>query len=121
MKSTLEGEPASRSRYSMVKYEMQTASTSASLGLSTGSPFTSLDCIQGKVLRHMPRVEMSTSPMESSEIILAQNEDCGFSNRSHSALGTQGQLDNNTTTSQPLVLNKVAVSKIFNNFFRGLL
>ena len=69
----------------------------------------------------MPTVEMRTRPVERSEIILAQCEDCGFSNRSHSALGTQGQLDNNTTTSQPLVLNKVAVSKIFNNFFRGLL
>ena len=34
----------------------------------------------------MPRVEMSTRPMESREIILAQNEDCGFSNKSHSAL-----------------------------------
>ena len=41
MKSSLEGEPASRSMYSMVKYEMQTASMKASLGLSTGSPRTS--------------------------------------------------------------------------------
>ena len=65
---------------------MQTASTRASLGLSTGSPLTSLLCIQGKVLRHMPRVEISTKPIESREIILAQNEDCGFSNKSHRAL-----------------------------------
>ena len=65
---------------------MQTASTRASLGLSTGSPFTSLLCIQGKVLRHMPSVEIRTSPMESREIILAQKEDWGFSNKSHKAL-----------------------------------
>ena len=58
----------------------------ASLGLSTGSPLTSLACIQGKVLRHIPSVEISTSPMESREIILAQNEDWGFSNKSHRAL-----------------------------------
>ena len=65
---------------------MQTASTRASLGLSTGSPFTSLDCIQGKVFKHMPRVEMRTRPMERREIILAQNDDWGFSNKSHRAL-----------------------------------
>ena len=88
MKFILEGLPASLRRYSIVKYEMQTASTRASLGLSTGSPFTSLLCIQGKVLRHMPRVEISTNPMESREIILAQNEDWGFSNKSHRALET---------------------------------
>ena len=75
MKFIFEGEPASLSKYSMVKYEIQTASMRANLGLSTGSPLTSLDCIQGKVLRHIPRVDTRTRPMDSREIIFAQNED----------------------------------------------
>ena len=59
-KAALSGLPASRMRNSTVKYEMQMASTSASLGLSTGSPLMSLICIQGKVLKHIPQVEINT-------------------------------------------------------------
>ena len=61
---------------------MQTASTRASLGLSTGSPFTSMICIQGKVLRHIPMVEIRTRLTDKIDTTLAACDDWGFSNKS---------------------------------------
>ena len=40
----------------------------------------------GKVLRHMPMVEMMTRAMENREMILAGKEEWGFSSRSHNPL-----------------------------------
>ena len=41
---------------------------------------------EGKVLRHMPMVEMMTRLMEKREMILAGKEEWGFSRRSHNPL-----------------------------------
>ena len=40
-------------------------------------------CIQGKVLKHIPTVEISTRLTDQMETALAGREDCGFSNKSH--------------------------------------